>query len=78
MQAHRTRQRDDRRRDDADDNGTRNGLAIVAARAYGAGDEDQLKQTVAGSIVIGIIASAVIDVYKRQEINFLGFFWKKR
>ena len=39
--------------------GIGNGLAIVAARAYGAGDEDQLKQTVAGSIVIGIIASAV-------------------
>ena len=33
--------------------GIGNGLAIVAARAYGAGDEDQLKQTVAGSIVIG-------------------------
>ena len=32
------------------------------ARAYGAGDEDQLKQTVAGSIVIGIIASAVITL----------------
>ena len=31
-------------------------------RAYGAGDEDQLKQTVAGSIVIGIIASAVITL----------------
>ena len=35
--------------------GIGNGLAIVVARAYGAGDEDQLKQTVAGSIVIGII-----------------------
>ena len=42
--------------------GIGNGLAIVAARAYGAGDEDQLKQTVAGSIVIGIIASAVITL----------------
>ena len=30
--------------------GIGNGLAIVAARAYGAGDDDQLKQTVAGSI----------------------------
>ena len=42
--------------------GIGNGLAIVAARAYGAGDGDQLKQTVAGSIVIGIIASAVITL----------------
>ena len=42
--------------------GIGNGLAIVAARAYGAGDEDQLKQTVAGSIVIGIIASVVITL----------------
>ena len=42
--------------------GIGNGLAIVAARAYGAGDADQLKQTVAGSIVIGIIASAVITL----------------
>lgn len=42
--------------------GIGNGLAIVAARAYGAGDDDQLKQTVAGSIVIGIIASAVITL----------------
>ena len=42
--------------------GIGNGLAIVAARAYGAGDNDQLKQTVAGSIVIGIIASAVITL----------------
>ncbi len=42
--------------------GIGNGLAIVAARAYGAGDEEQLKQTVAGSIVIGLIASAVITL----------------
>ena len=42
--------------------GIGNALAIVAAPAYGAGDEDQLKQTVAGSIVIGIIASAVITL----------------
>ena len=40
--------------------GIGNGLAIVAARAYGAGDEDQLKQTVAGSIVIGIIAALAV------------------
>ena len=40
--------------------GIGNGLAIVAARAYGAGDDDQLKQTVAGSIVIGIINGALV------------------
>ena len=40
--------------------GIGNGLAIVAARAYGAQDEDLLKKTVAGSLVIGLIASLVI------------------
>ena len=38
------------------------GIGIGNGLAYGAGDEDQLKQTVAGSIVIGIIASAVITL----------------
>ena len=33
--------------------GIGNGLAIVAARSYGAQDEDLLKRTVTGSIVIG-------------------------
>ena len=33
--------------------GIGNGLAIVAARSYGAQDEDLLKKTVAGSLVIG-------------------------
>ena len=40
--------------------GIGNGLAIVAARAYGAQDEDLLKKTVAGSLVIGLIASLAI------------------
>ena len=40
--------------------GIGNGLAIVAARAYGAQDEDLLKRTVAGSLVIGLCASFVI------------------
>ena len=40
--------------------GIGNGLAIVAARAYGAQDEDLLKKTVAGSLVIGLAASLVI------------------
>ena len=40
--------------------GIGNGLAIVAARAYGAQDEDLLKRTVAGSLVIGLVASLTI------------------
>ncbi len=42
--------------------GIGNGLAIVAARAYGAQDEALLKRTVAGSIVIGAISSALITI----------------
>ena len=42
--------------------GIGNGLAIVAARSYGAQDEDLLKRTVTGSIVIGLIASLVITM----------------
>ena len=42
--------------------GIGNGLAIVAARSYGAQDEELLKKTVAGSLVIGLIASAVITL----------------
>ena len=40
--------------------GIGNGLAIVAARSYGAQDEDLLKRTVVGSVVIGLLASLVI------------------
>ena len=36
--------------------GIGNGLAIVAARSYGAQDHDLLKKTVAGSLVIGLVA----------------------
>ena len=64
--------------------GIGNGLAIVAARAYGAGDDDQLKQTVAGSIVIGIIASAVITLAGAVGLHPLlelldtpGILWPK-
>ena len=42
--------------------GIGNGLAIVAARAYGAQDEDLLKRTVAGSLVIGLVASLTITM----------------
>ena len=47
--------------------GIGNGLAIVAARSYGAQDEDLLKRTVTGSVVIGLIASLVITA-----AGFLG------
>ena len=47
--------------------GIGNGLAIVAARSYGAQDDDLLKRTVTGSIVIGLIASLVITA-----AGFLG------
>ena len=40
--------------------GIGNGLSIVAARSYGAQDEDLLKRTVAGSLVIGLVASLTI------------------
>ena len=40
--------------------GIGNGLAIVAARSYGAQDHDLLKKTVAGSLVIGLVASSAL------------------
>ncbi len=42
--------------------GIGNGLAIVAARSYGAQDEDLLKKTVAGSLVIGLLSSLCITL----------------
>ena len=42
--------------------GIGNGLAIVAARSYGAQDEDLLKKTVAGSLVIGFLSSLYITL----------------
>ena len=34
--------------------GIGNGLAIVTARAFGSGDQEELKKSVAGSLVIGL------------------------
>ena len=42
--------------------GIGNGLAIVTARSYGAGEEEGVKKSVAASIVIGVICSIVISV----------------
>ena len=40
--------------------GVGNGLSIVVARAYGAKDENLLKRSVAGSIIIGILLTLLI------------------
>ena len=40
--------------------GVGNGLSIVTARSYGAHDEDLLKKSVAGSLVIGVILTLMI------------------
>ncbi len=39
-----------------------NGFAMVAARSFGSGDEDKMKRSVAGSIVIGLITCAVLTI----------------
>ena len=40
--------------------GIGNGFSIVAARCYGARDEDMLKRSVAGSLIIGAVSSVVL------------------
>lgn len=40
--------------------GVGNGLSIVTARFYGAGDEERLKKSVAASFVIGVVISVTI------------------
>ncbi|HAN57865.1 MAG TPA: MATE family efflux transporter [Erysipelotrichaceae bacterium] len=40
--------------------GIGNGLAIVTARAFGSGDQEELKKSVAGSLVIGLASSVLI------------------
>lgn len=42
--------------------GIGNGLAIVTARSFGSGDGEQLKRSVAASVVIGICITAVMTV----------------
>ena len=42
--------------------GIGNGLAIVTARSYGAGEEDGVRKSVASSIVIGVICSIAVSV----------------
>lgn len=49
--------------------GVGNGLSIVTARSYGAHDEDLLKKSVAGSIVIGMMITIIIMI-----ISFLFLY----
>lgn len=42
--------------------GIGNGLAIVTARAFGSGDQEELKKSVAGSLVIGLASSVLITI----------------
>lgn len=45
--------------------GIGNGLAIVTARSFGSGDGDQLKRSVAASLVIGVGITVVMTVAAR-------------
>ena len=45
--------------------GVGNGLSIVAARCYGKGDENLLKRSIAGSLVIWAALSAVLVIFSR-------------
>ena len=45
--------------------GVGNGLSIVVARNYGARDEDLLKKSVVGSLVIGVILTIFIMIISR-------------
>ncbi|MGL4774230.1 MAG: MATE family efflux transporter, partial [Clostridium sp.] len=42
--------------------GVGNGLSIVTSRSYGAGEEDLVKKSVAGSLVIGFFITAIIMI----------------
>ncbi len=42
--------------------GIGNGLAIVTARSFGAGDEEELKKSVAASMIIGLCSSLAITL----------------
>ena len=42
--------------------GIGNGLAVVTARCFGSGDMQQLKKSVAGSVVVGVISSIAITL----------------
>ena len=45
--------------------GVGNGLSIVTARSFGAKDENLLKKSVAGSIVIGILLTIILMLFSQ-------------
>ncbi|MGL4107535.1 MATE family efflux transporter [Clostridium sp. LP20] len=45
--------------------GTGNGLSIVTARSYGANDENLIKKSVAGSLVIGVVITLIIMIISK-------------
>ena len=45
--------------------GMGNGLSIVTARSYGSKDENTLKKSVAGSLVIGLVLTIVLTLITR-------------
>ena len=45
--------------------GIGNGLSIVIARAYGAGDKKLLKRSVAASLVIGLVVTMIIMIFSK-------------
>ena len=49
--------------------GIGNGLSIVAARSYGAGNEDQLKRAVTGSVVIGVGVTTVLAIISQTFLH---------
>ena len=51
--------------------GMGNGLSIVTARSYGSKDENTLKKSVAGSLVIGLILTAVLTLI--TQVGLLPF-----
>lgn len=49
--------------------GIGNGLAVVTARSYGAGDREMLKKSVAGSVVIGTVCCLAVTVFGCMILN---------
>lgn len=49
--------------------GIGNGLAIVTARSFGAGNEEELKKSVAASMVIGLVSSLAITLIGQLCLN---------
>ena len=48
--------------------GIGNGLAIVTARSFGSGNQEQLKKSVASSMVIGVVSSLAITLIAQVSL----------